>query len=107
MGVKQPRLAENRAVRENPLLGEIASSSLILTAAEAAALFRKAIRTWRTWDSSGKIPRPIRIGRSVFWRQEEIDAWVAAGCPDREAWELRNRDHHASDSPEKPRKTAR
>ena len=36
---------------------------LVLTAAEAAAIFHKSARTWRNWDSTGKIPRPIRIGR--------------------------------------------
>jgi predicted DNA-binding transcriptional regulator AlpA len=60
---------------------------LVFTAAEAAAMFQKSIRTWRTWDSSGKIPKPLRIGRATYWRPEELRAWVAAGCPDRETWD--------------------
>jgi predicted DNA-binding transcriptional regulator AlpA len=61
--------------------------ALLLTAVEAAAMFHKTVRTWRIWDSSGKIPSPIRIMRSTYWRQEELKEWVAAGCPDRESWD--------------------
>jgi len=32
------------------------------------------------------IPQPVRIGRSLYWRTEELKAWVAAGCPDRGTW---------------------
>jgi len=60
---------------------------LVLTAAEAATLFQKSTRTWRTWDATGIIPKPMRIGRATYWRPEELKTWVAAGCPDRETWE--------------------
>ena len=60
---------------------------LLLRAPNAAALCNISIRTWRTWDSTGKTPRPIRIGRKVFWRPDELKAWVTAGCPDRITWE--------------------
>jgi predicted DNA-binding transcriptional regulator AlpA len=60
---------------------------LLLRAPDAAALCSTSIRTWRTWDTAGKIPQPVRIGRKVFWRPDELNAWVAAGCPDRVTWE--------------------
>jgi predicted DNA-binding transcriptional regulator AlpA len=107
MGDKQSLPTAKRVVQEKPLPGENAVPSLIFTAAEASALFHKSARTWRTWDSSGKIPRPIRIGRSTYWRPEELQAWVAAGCPDRETWELSNRDHEASDCRDKSGKNRR
>ena len=87
MGDKQPQTTAKMDVRDNIITNEIATSSLILTAAEAAAIFRKSARSWRNWDATGKNPRPIRIGRSTFWRPEELKAWLAAGCPDRETWE--------------------
>jgi predicted DNA-binding transcriptional regulator AlpA len=59
---------------------------LLLTAAQAAALLGRSVRTWRTWDAAGKIPQAIRVGRSAFWRPDELRAWVAAGCPDRATW---------------------
>lgn len=60
---------------------------LLLRAAEAAAQCGVALRTWRAWDSAGRIPHPMRIARSTRWRADELRAWVAAGCPDRETWQ--------------------
>lgn len=78
-------------VPEPPATAPSFSAPLLLTAAEAAALCHVSLRTWRAWDARGKIPPPVRIGRSVFWRPKELAAWVEEGCPDREMWEaLRN-----------------
>jgi excisionase family DNA binding protein len=60
---------------------------LLLRAPEAAALLGTSVRTWRTWNATGKIPRPMHIGRMVLWRPDELKAWIAAGCPDRVVWE--------------------
>ncbi len=68
---------------------ETSKQPLVLTATEAAALFGKSLRTWRSWDAAGLIPRPIRIGRSTLWRPDELRAWIAAGCPRRKEWESR------------------
>ena len=64
------------------------STSLLLRAADAAALCDTSLRTWRTWDVAGKTPTPIRIGRSLRWRASELKAWIAAGCPDRSTWQI-------------------
>ncbi len=37
-------------------------------------------------DLAGRLPAPVRIGRSKRWRLDEIREWVAAGAPEREAW---------------------
>lgn len=63
------------------------SRRLLLTAADAASLCCKSLRTWRSWDAAGRIPRAVRIGRSVLWRAEELRAWTVAGCPCRKDWE--------------------
>ena len=60
---------------------------LLLRAPEAASLCSTSVRTWRTWGTIGKIPRPIHIGRIPFWRYDELKAWVTAGCPDRATWD--------------------
>ncbi len=65
------------------------NGALLLTARQAAATCGKSLRTWRSWDSAGWIPRPVRIGRSTLWRADELREWVAAGCPRREQWEAR------------------
>jgi predicted DNA-binding transcriptional regulator AlpA len=64
-------------------------SPLLLSARRAASICGKSLRTWRTWDAAGWIPRPVRIGRSTLWRADELREWVAAGCPRRAEWEAR------------------
>ncbi len=44
--------------------------------------------TIRKWQSSGKVPRPVRIGRLVKWRLREIEAWIKADCPPRVKWDV-------------------
>jgi hypothetical protein len=70
-------------------LDQTESEPLLVTAKTAAALCGKSLRTWRTWDVLGLIPRPIRIKRSTLCRLDELKAWVAAGCPGRSEWEAR------------------
>lgn len=60
---------------------------LLLTATQAAVVCGRSLRTWRSLDAGGRIPRPVRIGRSTLWRAKELSDWVEAGCPDRETWE--------------------
>jgi conjugative relaxase-like TrwC/TraI family protein len=31
--------------------------------------------------SGGVVPEPVRLGRTVRWRLEDIHSWIAAGCP--------------------------
>ena len=40
--------------------------------------------------ASNRFPQPLKIGGSVRWRAEVLDAWLADGCPrDVRAWEAR------------------
>ena len=65
---------------------------LLLTASDAAQRCNCSVRTWRTWNRSGRTPPPIRIGRSLYWRPKDLTGWVEAGCPDRETWMARRDD---------------
>lgn len=41
---------------------------------------------------TGRIgPKPRRLGRAVRWDRNELDAWWAAGCPNRERWQAGGR----------------
>ena len=66
---------------------KIVHPSLLMDPEDLALELRISIRSiWRR-ASDGQIPRPIRIGRATRWRRDEIEAWIAAGCPDGEQWE--------------------
>jgi predicted DNA-binding transcriptional regulator AlpA len=61
--------------------------TLLLSAEDLARELKISIRSvWRR-DSAGQIPPPVRIGRCVRWRSEDIRTWLDAGCPDRRQWE--------------------
>lgn len=81
---KQSQRDANLSVSEQRFTST--AEPLLVSAKFAALLCGKSLRTWRTWDSAGLIPRPIRIGRSTLWRTDELKRWVVAGCPDRASW---------------------
>jgi predicted DNA-binding transcriptional regulator AlpA len=35
----------------------------------------------------GKIPAPLKIGKKLLWRIDEIKEWLNAGAPGRQKWE--------------------
>jgi hypothetical protein len=65
---------------------------LVVDARKLAKLLCCGVRTIRTWDQLGKLPKAIRIGGGaharVYWLVDEIRDWLKAGAPDRERWEL-------------------
>ncbi len=60
---------------------------LALPAADVAKLLTISERHLWALHSSGRLPRPIRLGRSVRWNHDELRRWLDAGCPDRATWE--------------------
>jgi predicted DNA-binding transcriptional regulator AlpA len=52
-----------------------------------------SLRTIRTMDAAGKLPRPVKLnGHSVRWVLSEVESWLAAGAPDRQSWEAMRKD---------------
>jgi predicted DNA-binding transcriptional regulator AlpA len=43
-----------------------------MTAQQLAAYWQVSLRTIRTLNATGKLPIPIRIGKSIRWRSEDI-----------------------------------
>ena len=43
---------------------------------------RLAVSARQVWKllASGRLPQPIRLGRSVRWRQSDLDKFVRVGC---------------------------
>ena len=62
---------------------------LVVGARELADLLRVGLRTVRSMDAAGKLPKPVKIGHSVRWSPEEIKRWLLADCPRRSDWEAR------------------
>lgn len=48
---------------------------------DVATLLKSSNRHVRRLADSGRMPRPIHIGRLVRWRKADIDQWLGAGCP--------------------------
>lgn len=69
----------------------IAQNSLLINANELGKLLGLGRTKVYEMKKSGQLPCPVKIGGSVRWRREEVEAWVAAGCPPLRAWEMRSR----------------
>ena len=61
---------------------------IVIRAAELAQLLD--VSECHIWalNNSGKLPRPVRLGRRVLWNRAEIEAWIGAGAPARDRWEV-------------------
>jgi predicted DNA-binding transcriptional regulator AlpA len=64
----------------------IKNEQILLTSSQAVNLIGVSLRTWYAWDQIGKIPKPINIGKKLFWKKDELLAWIDAGCPKRDNW---------------------
>jgi predicted DNA-binding transcriptional regulator AlpA len=62
--------------------------SLMLTTADAAKLCGVTTKRWRTWNSLGKTPPPLCVGKSLFWKRDELLDWIDEGCPHRKYWKV-------------------
>lgn len=60
---------------------------IALPAADVAKLLDVSERHVWALHASGRLPRPIRLGRAVRWSADELRDWLAAGAPSRDAWE--------------------
>ncbi|MGO9597026.1 MAG: helix-turn-helix transcriptional regulator [Isosphaeraceae bacterium] len=53
----------------------------LLNAEEVAAMLGVSERTlWRLL-SAGRVPKPVRFGRSTRWRLADVEEWINRGCP--------------------------
>jgi predicted DNA-binding transcriptional regulator AlpA len=60
---------------------------MVADAKRLARLLGVGVRSVRTWDAAGKLPRPVKLGTRTVWVLAEVRAWLAAGAPDRKTWE--------------------
>jgi predicted DNA-binding transcriptional regulator AlpA len=62
-----------------------------LRAAEAAKILGIGKTCFYALNSSGRLPRPRRLGRCTVWDRRELESWFAMGCPERSRWEIMRR----------------
>ena len=76
-GIIDRRVCQTSIARhseESRMMECTTTSPLLLTAPAAAILCGTSLRTWRSWNAAGRIPRAIHIGRKVFWKPEELES---------------------------------
>ena len=78
--------------------------SLLLNTNDAALLCGVTVKRWRTWNSLGKIPTPLRIGKCFFWKRDELQRWIEADCPIRKHWVVNNNERSEFSVSSKPKK---
>lgn len=62
--------------------------ALTVSAKELAIMLGVSVRQiWRL-NAAGMLPRAVSLGGSRKWLRKEIEAFLEAGCPDRETWEM-------------------
>jgi predicted DNA-binding transcriptional regulator AlpA len=64
-----------------------AEALLLYSAEKLAGVLGVSVRhLWALHSSNRLGPQPIALGRRKVWSRDEIERWVAAGCPSREKW---------------------
>ncbi len=59
----------------------------LLSVREVAERLKVSVRQIWKLASSARLPRAVRIGRSVRWRADDIDRWIQQDCPSRDRFE--------------------
>jgi prophage regulatory protein len=60
----------------------IEPDSLLISAEKLAQMLDISVRTLWRLRAAGRMPAPVRIGGSVRWRAQEVQAWIESGCPE-------------------------
>lgn len=87
-GIDPQREARVRASQHANLAGQKMpdDKGLLIDTRAATKLLNVSARTIWQMTHTGKMPKPIKIGRLVRWSYEELQAWVKAGGPPMNDW---------------------
>ena len=61
----------------------VAEKPELIDAKEVAKMLGLSPRTVWRFNDAGRLPKPVKLGTLVRWPREQIEAWLAAGCPSR------------------------
>lgn len=54
---------------------------VLISASEAAKMCGLSRSSFYKLISTGRAPRPIKLGRAARWPRQAILEWISAGCP--------------------------
>lgn len=54
---------------------------LLLEVDEVAAIANCSASTVRRLADSGRMPKPVKVGRLIRWQRVAVEEWIANGCP--------------------------
>lgn len=54
---------------------------VVVTARQLAIMLQVSKRTLFRMRSAGRLPAPLRVGGVVRWRLQDVQNWIANGCP--------------------------
>jgi predicted DNA-binding transcriptional regulator AlpA len=63
------------------------SPAVLIDAARLAQILNCSRRHIEALDATGKLPRPIRLGRLKKFLLLEVEAWLSSGAPCRDQWD--------------------
>jgi predicted DNA-binding transcriptional regulator AlpA len=69
------------------------SPAVLIDAARLAEILNCSRRHVEQMDCTGKLPRPIRLGRLKKFLLLEVEAWLSAGAPCRDQWDRIRTEH--------------
>lgn len=64
-------------------------TEVLWTAAEVRACLKRSKAAFDRDLAAGRVPEPMRIGRSLRWARREVLEWISAGMPSGEEWAAR------------------
>jgi predicted DNA-binding transcriptional regulator AlpA len=65
----------------------LAIEALLVADVLAARMAGVSRSHWWRLHAAAKTPAAVKLGRKVLWNRAEVEAWIAAKCPDRRTWE--------------------
>ena len=70
-----------QALTPLPDSNAVASLAALPRKQDLAEFFQCSTRHIDRQVDAGKMPKPLRIGHVLRWRREDIEQWLADGCP--------------------------
>lgn len=61
--------------------GQLCPDSVLMDVKQVASLLRCSQRHIYRLCDANEMPQPIRLRSLVRWSREQLEAWVADGCP--------------------------